>query len=656
MTSAAALVYGDTSNLKPAQARALTRLARRGVPSEQIISGVLARDLIDLAESLNRQLGLFMDRRGRVERVILGDAHSLELPEFTRVRGAAGRLRGIRLVVAHLLPDPLTREELADLAKLRLDLLAAVHRGPAGVQIDIASLTPGAPGTESRFTTRTWPRAPLAVLTREAELAEPGEAGEYPVPFQDFIRALEGELVARTGRARDELKGTRAMVLHVHSNSLDVEARQHEMRELCRTAGVHLVELVEQRRKRPDPRTHMGSGKLREVLVRALEQDVELLICDPDLTPSQARVLEGLTDLKVIDRTTLILDIFAQHARSADGKLQVELAQLRYRLPRMVGHGTMMSRLAGGIGGRGPGETKLEINRRRAKDRITELERRLKKLRKQRENRRARRVRSGVPIVAIVGYTNAGKSTLLNTVTRSEVLAEDKLFATLDPTVRRMRFPEDREVVMLDTVGFIRDLPPALTQAFSATLEEVASADLLLLVYDVDDPDQDQQLTAVEGILGELGAGDVPRFRVANKCDQLEPDHVAALQANAGPKHFFISALDRRSTRPLMDAIEAHLWTRGRVEREPYYQVPQSQRQDEPEAQLHDEQDELEQDELDKLEQEELEQLEALEREEQARLEALEREELAELEQLERLEALEREQQQEPTSDSSPTP
>ncbi|MCA9716645.1 MAG: GTPase HflX, partial [Myxococcales bacterium] len=324
MTSNAALVYGDTANLKPAQARALSRLAERGVPSDQLISGVLARDLLDLAESLNRQIGLFLDRRGRVERVILGDAHSLELPEFTRVRGAAGRLRGIRLVVTHLLPDPLNREELADLAKLRLDLLAAIHRGPAGAQIDIACLTPGKPGTEERFTTRVWQRAPLAALNREAEALEPGEAGEYPVPFQAFIRALEGELVARTSRARAEVSGNRAMVLHVHSGSLDVEARQHEMRELCRTAGVHLVELVQQRRRQPDPRTHMGQGKLREVLVRALEQDVELLICDPDLTPSQARVLEGLTDLKVIDRTTLILDIFAQHARSADGKLQVE--------------------------------------------------------------------------------------------------------------------------------------------------------------------------------------------------------------------------------------------------------------------------------------------------------------------------------------------
>src|SRR5690606_33734481 len=300
-------------------------------------------------------------------------------------------------------------------------------------------------------------------------------------------------------------------------------------------------------------------------LVQALEQDVELLICDPELSASQAREISEQTDLRVIDRTMLILDIFAQHARSSDGKLQVELAQLRYRLPRMIGKGTMMSRLAGGIGGRGPGETKLEIDRRRAQERINELDKRLKQLRKQREQRRAQRHRSEIPVVAIVGYTNAGKSTLLNTVTNSDVVAENKLFATLDPTVRRIRFPLDREVVLLDTVGFIRDLPPALMQAFSATLEEVADADLLLHVIDASDPDNTQQIRAVEAILDELGAGHVDRFMVYNKCDRL-PEGRLMTDAELPPRTFQVSALDRRSTRKLMEAIEDHLWVRGKVE------------------------------------------------------------------------------------------
>ena len=566
---AADRLHGDTANLKSSQSRALQRLGERRVPADRVVSAVLARDLLELSQQLGRRLGLFLDRRGQVQAVILGDAHSLALPEFTRVRGALGRLRGVRLIVTHLVPDPLSREELADLAKLRLDLIAAVHRGPAGIQLDLAALAPAPPGGADVFTVRTWPRVPVSSLSRdEADDADP-HAPDLPVDFGGFIRDLEARLVAATQGARAEARGTKAMVLMVHQGGAEVPARTQELRELCRTAGIHLVELVQQRRPHPDPRTFFGQGKLRDVIVRALEQDCELLICDPDLSPSQAHAIAEETELKVIDRTMLILDIFAQHARSSDGKLQVELAQLRYMLPRMVGKGTAMSRLAGGIGGRGPGETKLEIDRRRAKERITMLDRRLDQLRQRRDQRRALRRSTGVPVVAIVGYTNAGKSSLLNTVTQSEVLAENKLFATLDPTVRRIRFPEDREVVLLDTVGFIRDLPPALLQAFSATLEEVADADLLLLVLDASDPDRDQHRATVDAILGDIGAGKVPRLVAHNKCDLLPPEELAVRKAEAGPTEFFLSALDRRSTFPLMQAIEAHLWERGKLERPP---------------------------------------------------------------------------------------
>jgi GTP-binding protein HflX len=564
------VVHGDTSNLKTSQARALARLGDRRVPADRVVTAPLARDLLALSHELNRRIGLFIDRRGRISRVILGDAHSLELPEFERVRGADGRLRGIRLVSTHLVPEPLDREELADLAKLRLDLLVALHDSPGGIQVDLASLQPGR-DEQRGFEIRSFPRASLAMLSPDAggRNREAHPRPDLPSDFTAFIRELEAQLVAATARTKAAGRGIRAMILQVHTDVMNrqggIEARQAELRELCRTAGVAVVDLVVQRRRHPDPRTFLGSGKLREVLVQALEQDVELLICDPELSASQARVISEQTDLRVIDRTMLILDIFAQHARSSDGKLQVELAQLRYRLPRMVGKGTMMSRLAGGIGGRGPGETKLEIDRRRAQRRINELEKRLEQLRRQREQRRARRRRSEVPVVAIVGYTNAGKSTLLNTVTDSEVRAEDKLFATLDPTVRRVRFPEEREVVMLDTVGFIRDLPPALMQAFSATLEEVADADLLLHVVDATDPDNIQQIETVERILAELGAADVERFMVFNKCDLL-PDGQLVPESELAPRTFQVSALDRRSTRRLMEAIEDHLWVRGKVE------------------------------------------------------------------------------------------
>ena len=565
------VVHGDTSNLKPSQAKALARLGDRRVPADRVVSVPLARDLLALSHELNRRIGLFLDRRGRIIRVILGDAHSLELPEFDRVRGVDGRLRGVRLVATHLVADGLDREELADLAKLRLDLLAAVHDSPGGVQIDLASLQASRDPNRG-FEIYRFARAPLALLAPDA--GGRNQAGhprpDLPVDFGNFIRELEGQLVAATARTKVEGQGTRAMILQVHTDVMNrqggIEARQAELRELCRTAGVNVVDLVTQRRRYPDPKTFLGSGKLRDVLIRALEQDVELLICDPELSASQARVIADQTDLSVIDRTMLILDIFAQHARSSDGKLQVEVAQLRYRLPRMVGKGTMMSRLAGGIGGRGPGETKLEIDRRRAQRRIHELDKRLDKLKRQRDQRRSRRRRSDVPTIAIVGYTNAGKSTLLNTVTESEVRAENKLFATLDPTVRRVRFPQEREVVMLDTVGFIRDLPPALMQAFSATLEEVADADLLLHVVDATDPDNAQQISTVEAILDELKAADVDRFMVFNKCDLL-PEGQLVPESELATGSYQISALDRRSTRRLMQAIEDHLWARGKVDR-----------------------------------------------------------------------------------------
>jgi GTP-binding protein HflX len=550
-------IHGDTSGLKASQAKALARLAERSIPPDRIVSQTVAREMVELSKELNRRIGLYVDRRGRVRRVILGSASGLDLPEFDRVRGTVGRLRGIRLVSTHLLAEPLDREELTDLSKLRFDILAALHDGPAGVQVDSAVLRPGE--NKGSYSAVALPRRPLRHVAPDSAKRLPAVQVDLPWPLLDFLRELEIALQEHGSAAREEVGGVRAVALMVHRGGADLEARRAELSELCRTAGVQLVETIVQKRPRPDPRSFMGSGKLRDVLVRALEQDVEMLICDPELSPSQAREISRQTSLNVIDRTMLILDIFAQHASSSDGKLQVELAQQRYRLPRLVGKGTMMSRLMGGIGGRGPGESKLEIDRRRAQGRITELERRLKKMKSQRDQRRAKRTRSGVPVVAIVGYTNAGKSTFLNTITQSEVRAENKLFATLDPTVRRIRFPRDREVVLLDTVGFIRDLPPALMQAFSATLEEVSAADLLLHVVDVTDPDAEQQMQAVEKILDELGASDLPRLTVFNKCDLLEADAKPSVSAE-GPARFFISALERRSTRPLMEAIETEIW------------------------------------------------------------------------------------------------
>jgi GTP-binding protein HflX len=325
---------------------------------------------------------------------------------------------------------------------------------------------------------------------------------------------------------------------------------------------------MEQRRHEADPKYLVGRGKLEEILIRAMQLDANALIFDPDLTPVQAHAIADFTDLKVIDRTMLILDIFAQRAKSRDGKLQVELAQLRYRLPRLHEKNTMMSRLTGGIGGRGPGETKLEENRRRARERIHRLEKEIDRFGEQRAGRRAERVRRGLPIVAIVGYTNAGKSTLLNTLTGSEVLAENKLFATLDPTTRRLRFPREREIILADTVGFIRDLPRDLAKAFRATLEELDEADLLLHVVDAGDPAREQQIVAVETILGDLGLGETPRMLVLNKID-LVPEEERG-QLPRGTRELpavAISAQDRTTVAPLLEAMERALWREGRIDR-----------------------------------------------------------------------------------------
>jgi GTP-binding protein HflX len=297
---------------------------------------------------------------------------------------------------------------------------------------------------------------------------------------------------------------------------------------------------------------------LREIVIRALQQHATLLVFDQDLSPNQVRSISEITEMKVIDRTQLILDIFAGRAQSRDGKVQVELAQLKYILPRLTGKGTALSRLMGGIGGRGPGETKLEIDRRRTRDRIRRLEKELDSLGRGRLQRRQKRVRAGLPIVSIIGYTNAGKSTLLNALTQSEVFTENLLFATLDTATRRLRFPLDREVIITDTVGFIRELPASLMGAFKATLEELEDADLLLHLVDLSNPRFEEQINSVEKILADLDLARRPRLLVFNKVDQLPQFEVKAYcrRFEAVP----ISALDRTSFAPLLEEMQRRFW------------------------------------------------------------------------------------------------
>ena len=353
--------------------------------------------------------------------------------------------------------------------------------------------------------------------------------------FLDWI----GELERRFGEAQPGLdtgeRGDRAILVGVTlGRDPYADERLEEMAELARTAGVAVIDTVRQSRARADAKYLIGRGKLQDLVIRAWQKGADLVIFDHDLTPAQLRGITDLVEERIVDRTQLILDIFAQHARTREGRLQVELAQLRYRLPRLAGQGESMSRLEGGIGGRGPGESKLEVDRRRARERITALERGLKKVEKQRSTQRSRRQREGLPVLSIVGYTNAGKSTLLNRMTQSQVHTADKLFATVDPSSRRLRFPRERDVIVTDTVGFIRDLPPELIAGFKATLEEIREADVLLHVVDATHPSAEAQIESVRRILDELDLGDKPECLLLNKCDLLDSTEAKDLAQRLG--------------------------------------------------------------------------------------------------------------------------
>jgi GTP-binding protein HflX len=544
-------ITGNRAGLKPSELAALERVYRRRVSPHEVVSVELATFLCEVSRAIARQVGVLISRQGNVEQVFVGDASRIMLPEVGRLRAGHGRFRGLRLVHTHLRNEPLSRDDLVDLALLRLDLVAAVgvnHEGrPA--DLHLAHLVPPREGKSP------WVSLPTVPFHHSE------------VNFIELIEALEEEFDRVLPTARATRSTERALLVVAELGKVrgqqhtQVSNRVHELRELCRTAGIQVVDVAVQRRPEPDPRYLIGKGKLEDVLVRAMQFDASVLIFDPDLSPGQAHAIASFTDLKVIDRTILILDIFAQRARSRDAKLQVELAQLRYRLPRLQEENTMMSRLVGGIGGRGPGETKLEIGRRRARERLHRLEKDVEETRRQRQGRRKARGNRGLPVVAIVGYTNAGKSTLLNGLTGSEVLVEDRLFATLDPTTRRLRFPRERELILADTVGFIRDLPKDLAQAFHATLEELDDADLLLHVVDAGDPDRDAHITAVERILKDLELAETPRLLVYNKVDRLLPEEKAILEGNG--QTLTISALDRKTVLPLLTAMETALWREG---------------------------------------------------------------------------------------------
>ena len=533
----------------------MERLYRRRIPPRQILTHEISREMASISHALNRRVGILVDRAGRVEAVTVGEAGRLTVPRKPSAPAGRERFCTLRFLATRQGDEALSAADLAPLALHRLDAMAVIAVSDDGFPglVRVAHLLPaedrdstGNPAIVRGGTDRDEPdvRLPRGAVTLRArarrsaprEIEDVGFDGEryrlFPprspsLVSEDFlalIEALEEEFERRRARTRISGKSGRAILVHVTTKAsrAQAEASMLELSELALSSDLAVVDRIIQRRPSFDPRTLMGAGRLEDLIIRALRLQADFIVVDQNLAPAQARAIALATDLKVIDRSQLILDIFARRARTREGKIQVELAQLKYLLPRLMSRGDSgLSRLMGGIGGRGPGEQKLEVDRRRVRDRIGNLERLLRSERTRREQRRARRRERDVPVLSIVGYTNAGKSTLLNLLTRSEVFVEARMFATLDPTSRRLRLPREREVVINDTVGFIRDLPSDLLAAFRATLEEIEDSDLILHLADVAHPGYEAQISAVERILAELGYGSIPRILVLNKADLL---------------------------------------------------------------------------------------------------------------------------------------
>ena len=536
-------LFGNIGGLKAGQTRRLENLYRRRLPPQSLITFELARDISRLSHDIRRQIALLINRQGKIAYVIVGDHQGIVIPDTSEYRVSPGRLKGLRCIHTHLNNEPLTREDLTDLALLRLDIMAAITMTKAGYlhQVHAGYILPKS-SAEKPF-----------------EILQPLNPNELDIGCLDLIQSLETELAHVKSLFEADTIKERALLISVTTVSRRTAmASLAELEDLAVSSGIQVVGTVLQQRRKVNTRFLMGMGKLQDLIILALQKGATLIIFDQELNPSQIRSITNKIDLKVIDRTQLILDIFAQRAKTKEGKLKVELAQLSYLLPRLITRNTAMSRLTGGIGGRGPGETKLEINRRRVRNRISRLENALSLVRKQRKQQRAKRSKRGLTIISIIGYTNAGKSTLLNTLTKSNVRAESRLFATLDPSSRRLKFPKDIEVIITDTVGFIKNLPKELIVAFRATLEELENADLLLHVIDISNPRFKDQIESVEKILADLNLHNISLIRVLNKKDLVDQATVDVLTMTLGGTA--ISANVESTLLPLIEKMETLIY------------------------------------------------------------------------------------------------
>lgn len=526
-------VNGNIQGIKDTLLERIELLYDMRQGQDEFVSREMVAELSQLTGILGREISVYIGRDGRIADVSVGDSAKVSMPNMRLVRNE-DRLCGVRCIHTHPNGDGrLSGVDLGTLRSMRLDSMAAIGVREEG--------------------------EPTSVYA--AYLGEADEAGERGVliygpmrPYKLPQRLLMKEIYLADDRLKSttvEAEGSRPeraiLVGLENSGPYDTLA---ELGELARTAGANVVGRFTQKKAGADNVTYIGSGKAEELSLKGSELEADLFIFDDELTAVQSRNLEEILGARVIDRTALILDIFAQRAVSREGALQVELAQMKYNLTRLTGQGTALSRLGGGIGTRGPGEKKLEIDRRRIRRRIFELGEELKKVEKQRSLRRERREKNATPLVALVGYTNAGKSTFLNAVSNAGVLAEDKLFATLDPVVRQITLPNGLDILLSDTVGFINKLPHDLIEAFKSTLEEVSNADLILHVVDISCDHYDAQMRVVEDVIASLGAGDTPRINVYNKIDRIDS------RPRGTEDDAFVSAATGEGMESLLERVE----------------------------------------------------------------------------------------------------
>lgn len=518
--------------------------------SPQLVSQELAVKLADITEYINREISVYITRSGQIIEIAVGDNATVELPSFSGRRGA-GRLSGIRCIHTHPGGNPyLSGVDISALKNNKYDAMVAI--GVVSPDFTKSELTFGLiTGIDSNENYTTECYGPYSIEDAEN------------INFVNTVSTIERILDKQTGTASLQVVSERAILIGMEWGRNDslwtVDDSLEELKQLADTAGATVIKKFIQKRPKPDPAFFIGRGKVQELALYAQQENIDLCIFDDELSPAQQRNIESVMGIRILDRTALILDIFAQRARTNEGKLQVELAQLQYTLPRIMGKGLMLSRLGGGIGTRGPGETKLEVDRRRIRDRIAFIKDQIEKVKAVRSLHRSKRKKNNVFEVSLVGYTNAGKSTLLNTLTNSDIYAKDQLFATLDPTTRQLTLPNKQEIIITDTVGFIQRLPHQLIAAFRSTLEVVTEADLLVHVIDVSHELYKEQAAAVHEVLKEIGAETKPVITVYNKIDKLPPDSKLADRLALEEDTVCISAAKKLNLETLQQMIESHL-------------------------------------------------------------------------------------------------